>query len=53
VDGKTFQTEQVKSGSFSYHNGRLYFTRQFERRLFFIGTIIMMAWGLLDKLGIV
>lgn len=52
MDTNLSRKEQVRSGSFSYRDGRLYFTGRFERRLFFVGTIIMMFWGLLVKVGI-
>ncbi len=52
MDINVSQEEKIRSGSFRYRDGRLYFTRQFERRIFFVGTVIMMAWGLLDKFGV-
>ena len=35
-----------------YRNGRLYFTKEFERKLFFVLTVIMMLWGALAKIGL-
>ncbi|MDZ7599544.1 MAG: hypothetical protein U5J82_14960 [Desulfobacterales bacterium] len=32
--------------------GRIYFSRQTERRLFFILTLVMLALGLLFQLGV-
>jgi len=52
MDNNIFQEEKIRSGSFRYRDGRLYFTGQLERRVFFAGTIIMMAWGILDKFGV-
>jgi len=37
---------------FIYHDGRLYFSCQVERRLFFFLTIVMLLWGILDRTGI-
>lgn len=37
---------------FCYHEGRLYFSRQLERRVFFFMTVAMLVWGLLEKIGI-
>lgn len=35
-----------------YREGRLYFTRRMERRIFFGLTLLMLAWGVLVRLGI-
>lgn len=40
----------VKSAT--WREGRLYFTRRMERRIFFGLTLIMLAWGVLVKLGV-
>lgn len=37
---------------FTYENGRLYFSKQTERNLFFVLTLGMLASGVLVKLGI-
>lgn len=34
-------------------DGRLWFTREAERRFYFILTIIMLAVGILYKLGVI
>ncbi len=44
-------TEKPKP--FVYENGRLYFTKQGERTVFFIMTIIMLILGILYKAGII
>lgn len=44
--------ESIRSRSFCYREGRLYFTRQLERRIFFGGTLLMLFWGVLEKLGV-
>ncbi|WP_167320855.1 hypothetical protein [Desulfosudis oleivorans] len=38
--------------TFVYENGRLYFSKQTERNLFFVLTLGMLAGGVLVKLGI-
>ncbi len=35
----------------AYIDGRICFTRGFERRLFFVLTLLMLGWGVLSKLG--
>ncbi len=42
-----------KQKPFVYENGKFYFTRQGERFVFFIMTIIMLIFGLLYKAGII
>ncbi len=32
--------------------GRIYFSRQSERRFYFILTLIMLIWGILYKIGL-
>ncbi|MFZ5569206.1 MAG: hypothetical protein ACOZF0_02295 [Thermodesulfobacteriota bacterium] len=44
--------ERKAKGLFHYRDGRLYFSRQLERRLFFAGTIIMLIWGFIVKIGL-
>jgi len=38
--------------SATWREGRLYFTRRMERRIFFGLTLGMLAWGVLVKLGV-
>jgi hypothetical protein len=35
-----------------YHDGKLYITRGFERKLFFVLTVVMMIWGVFTKIGL-
>lgn len=35
-----------------YQNGRFYFSRQLERRIFFFLTLVMLIWGLLEKFAL-
>jgi len=35
-----------------HENGRTYFSRKSERRLFFILTVMMLAAGILTKIGL-
>jgi hypothetical protein len=39
--------------AFIRRDGRIYFSRQTERKLFFILTLIMLVLGLLYRLGVV
>ncbi len=39
------------SGHFKVKDGKLLFTREAERRVFFVMTMIMLLAGLLVKLG--
>ena len=39
--------------AFISRKGRIYFSRQTERRLFFVLTLIMLLMGLLFRLGVV
>ncbi len=50
----TTPTQEKHTGSkhCCYRNGRLYFTNQVERRIFFGGTLIMLLWSLLVKIGL-
>lgn len=32
--------------------GRIYFSRESERRFYFILTLIMLIWGILYKIGV-
>lgn len=53
----TMETKQNREAStlgrsFCYKDGRLYFSRQMERRIFFIGTVLMLLWGILEKIGV-
>ena len=45
--------EKTTQKTFTYENGRLYFSKQTERSLFFVLTLGMLAGGVLAKLGIV
>lgn len=52
MNEKTDPENNIRSKYCRYQNGRLYFSRQVERRIFFGGTLIMLVWGLLEKIGI-
>jgi hypothetical protein len=42
----------MKNKPFSFmENGRVYFSKQTERKVFFILTLAMLAWGVLSKWG--
>jgi len=34
----------------SFKNGKIYFTKQAERKFFFILTLAMLVWGILTKI---
>ncbi len=34
-------------------DGRVYFSRATERRIFFVLTLAMLGWGLLTRLGLI
>ncbi len=44
--------EETKNKAFKLEDGRLYFTRATERRIFFVLTLLMLAAGILMKLGV-
>ncbi|MGE4291841.1 MAG: hypothetical protein AB7E32_06480 [Desulfovibrio sp.] len=33
---------------FRYENGRLYFSKQTERSIFFVLTVVMLIWGVIE-----
>lgn len=37
--------------TFLYKNGKIYFSKKTERKLFFILTLIMLLSGIISKLG--
>ena len=44
--------DESNKNSICYKDGRFYFTKQTERKVFFILTIIMLVAGILYKTGI-
>ncbi len=53
--GMTLSTkDKIKSKKkwLHYENGRTYFTRESERKLFFILTVFMLVSGILMKAGL-
>ena len=52
MDENQNRQETTVSRAFCYKDGRLYFSRQVERRIFFGGTLIMLLWGILEKVGV-
>ncbi|WP_319466333.1 hypothetical protein [uncultured Pseudodesulfovibrio sp.] len=40
--------DEKKERSFTHRNGVTYFTKQAERRVLFIMTLAMLAWGVVD-----
>lgn len=36
-----------------YENGKVYFSREAERKIFFALTLIMLLTGILSKLGLI
>ena len=46
------QTEGDPEKDYQFKEGRLFFTRRIERKLFFLLTVIMMLYGTLVKIGI-
>ena len=34
-------------------DGRIYFSRSIERRVFFVLTLAMLGWGILVRLGMI
>lgn len=51
---ETFKEANVgkKEPSVYYRGGRIYLTRTFERKLFFVMTLAAMLWGALTKIGL-
>jgi hypothetical protein len=47
------EPSKEKKAPVVYRDGRIYLTREFERKLFFVLTVIMMLWGALTKIGLV
>jgi hypothetical protein len=43
--------EGEKDRSFHQEKGITYFSRKTERTLFFVLTLVMLAWGILEMLG--
>jgi hypothetical protein len=41
-----------KKESVYYRDGKIYISRGFERRLFFVLTVMMMIWGVFIKIGL-
>ena len=35
-----------------YKNGKIYFSRVLERKVFFILTVMMLLWGLFTRAGL-
>ena len=35
-----------------HKNGKLYFSKKTERKVFFVLTLIMLLWGVFTKLGL-
>ena len=44
--------EQNRKKSIRYGNGRIYFTREMERKFFFILTLIMLLAGAVSASGL-
>jgi len=43
--------EPKKQKAFHQEKGITYFSRKTERTLFFVLTLVMLAWGVLEMLG--
>lgn len=43
---------QEKKGPVYWCDGKLYITRAFERKLFFVLTCMMIGWGVFIKIGL-
>ena len=41
-----------KKATVYIRDGKLYITKAFERKLFFVLTLMMMIWGVFIKLGL-
>ena len=46
------QDHGPKRKKLHHENGRTYFSRESERRLFFILTVMMLVAGILTKIGL-
>lgn len=46
------ETGQPGARAFKFENGMLYFTKQAERKFFFIMTLVMLLAGVLAKAGL-
>jgi len=47
-----FRSLEEPENPLHYENGRIYFTRRLERKIFFVLTLFMLGAGILYKLGI-
>ncbi len=47
---QSFKTEQKKG--VQYKNGKIYFSKETERKFFFILTVIMLLVGFFAKIGL-
>ena len=47
-----FQDGNAKAKAVTLKSGRLYFTKAFERKLFFFMTLSMLVMGILVELGL-
>lgn len=43
--------QRKMAGSFKHLAGVTYYTREIERKVFFVLTIVMLAFGILYKIG--
>jgi hypothetical protein len=41
-----------KTAPVYYRDGKIYITKGFERKLFFVLTVMMMIWGVFAKIGL-
>ena len=51
MEGKNTETE-TKKRAFYREKGMIYFDKKTERVFFFVLTLIMLVWGLIEKIGL-
>jgi len=45
--------KKIRNRAFRMQDGRLYFTREAERRIFFVLTLLMLAAGVMIRMGVI
>ena len=52
MEDNLYSKKKILSQILSYKNGKIYFSRKTERKVFFLLTIIMLLWGVFTKLNL-
>jgi hypothetical protein len=45
--------KKTRNRTFRMQDGKLYFTREAERRIFFVLTLLMLAAGVMIRMGMI